>query len=373
MEEPATIEQLRLCAGCPKMCRHMCPTFLAWRSDSPTPHGRALLIYQEAKGTRSLDDRAIEVLYQCLECSQCLTWCLPQVDIAAAVEDVRVRLVAEGRYPRGLDKVSSAIKADHNPFGDPHAKRSKWFVPTKNEGKRILYFPGCTSAYRETGIAKSTVSLLARLGYKVNVAPDEWCCGSPLFRTGFRELGLEQAHHNAAVLNKAEGQEILVTCPGCYRTLTHDYPQLGAKLAKPVIHISQLLERHLQALRETDFGGPITYHDPCHLGRHCGIYDPPRRVIERISGGKVTEMARSRENAMCCGNGAGMRTLFTDQAKVIGDARVLQAKEVGAKFLVTSCPFCKNMLASRAGDGLTVLDLPEIALAAWDSSSKVKI
>lgn len=84
-------------------------------------------------------------------------------------------------------------------------------------------------------------------------------------------------------------------------------------------------------------------------------------------------MARSRENAMCCGNGAGMRTLFTDQTSIIGDARLSQAKEVGAKLLVTSCPFCKNMLASRAGKGLTVLDLPEIVMAAWDSASRVSM
>lgn len=373
MEESADVEQLRLCAGCPKMCRHMCPTFLAWRSDSPTPHGRALLMYQEAKGTRALDERAIEVLYQCLECSQCLTWCLPQVDIATMVENERSKLVSEGRYPRGLDKISSAIRADHNPFAEPYGKRNKWFVPTKTQGKKILYFAGCTAAYHENGIARSTVSVLSHLGYKVSVTPDEWCCGSPLFRTGFRELGIEQAHHNVAALNKSEGDQIVVTCPGCFRALTKDYPQVGAELKKPVLHISQLLEKHLDALRVTDFGGPITYHDPCHLGRHSGIYDPPRKVIERVSGRKVVEMARNRENAMCCGNGAGMRTLFTDQASIIGDARLSQAKEVGAKLLVTSCPFCKNMLASRAGIGLTVLDLPEIVSAAWDSASKVKM
>jgi len=289
------------------------------------------------------------------------------------VENERLRLVNEGRYPRGLDKISSAIKTNHNPFAEPHGKRNKWFVPTKTQGKKILYFTGCTAAYHENGIARSTVSILSHLGYKVSVTPDEWCCGSPLFRTGFRNLGIEQARHNADTLNKSEGEQIVVTCPGCFRAFTKDYPQLGIELKKPVLHISQLLEKHLDALRAVDFGGAITYHDPCHLGRHSGIYDPPRKVIERVSGTKVVEMARSRENAMCCGNGAGMRTLFTDQASTIGDARVSQAREVGAKFLVTSCPFCKNMLASRAGKMLIVLDLPEMVLAAFDSTSKVKM
>ncbi len=373
MDQAKTAEQLRLCAACPKMCRHMCPTFLAWRSDSPTPHGRALLVYQEMNGTRNLDERAIEVLYQCLECSQCLVWCLPQVDIAAIVEDTRTRLVEQHRYPQGLDQISSAIAANHNPFGEPHSMRNKWFAPVKSVGKKIVYFSGCTAAYRENGIAQSTVSLLTKLGYRVSAINDEWCCGSPLFRTGFRNQGLEQARHNAGVLSKQDGQEIVVTCPGCYRALSRDYPENGIQLAKPVIHISQLLERHLDDLNTTDFGGLITFHDPCHLGRHCGIYDPPRRVLSKISGGKVVEMERNRENAMCCGNGAGMRMLFEEQARVIGNARVQQARNVGAGFLVTSCPFCKNMLASQAGEGLTVLDLPEIVMASYRSHPKVKM
>ena len=86
MEPGEIAEQVRMCAGCQKLCRHICPTFFAWRSDSPTPHGRALLLHQEITGTRPLDDRAIEILYQCLECSHCLSMCVTEIDIAEIVE-----------------------------------------------------------------------------------------------------------------------------------------------------------------------------------------------------------------------------------------------------------------------------------------------
>jgi Fe-S oxidoreductase len=365
-------EQLRMCAACPKMCRHVCPTFFAWRSDSPTPHGRALLLHQEIVGTRDLDERGIEVLYQCLECSHCLTFCVPEIDIASLVELRRKEIVAEGRRPEGLNKLADTIKRYHNPFSESPESRNDWIKITKTDGEKVFYFTGCTAVYREKEIATDTVSLLESLGYQVVLSSEERCCGSPLLRTGDYELGLELGQHNVEVLNASDASSIVVTCPGCYRVLTQDYPALGLDLNKPVYHISQFLVERVKDLIPGDFDGVITYHDPCHLGRHCNIYEEPRKVLEKITGSSIVEMDRNRENAMCCGNGAGLRTLFTEQARKIGHERIRQAKNVDASILVTSCPFCKNMLASEAGDDLLVLDLPEIVLMAKEGR-KVKI
>ena len=365
MIEPDKIaEQVRMCAACPKMCRHVCPTFFAWRSDSPTPHGRALLLHQEIVGTRSIDERGVEVLYQCLECSHCLTWCKPEIDVATLVEIKRRDLVKKNLQPAGISRIASLVKDTHNPFGEDHKKRNDWIKTGSSKGKRILYFTGCTAAYREKSSSQDTVSLLESLGYTVIITPDEWCCGSPLFRTGDIQVGLEHAAHNAKVLNDIDAEEILVTCPGCYRVLTGDYPDNGHELNKPIRHISEFLAKTLDKLPTAKFDGPISFHDPCHLGRHSGIYDEPRDIIERVSGSPIVEMERNRENAMCCGNGAGLRTLFSEHAKKIGAERIRHATNVGAKYLVTSCPFCKEMLASQSDEHINVLDLPEFVLKA---------
>lgn len=362
--DEALAEQIRMCAACPKMCRHVCPTFFAWRSDSPTPHGRALLLHQEILGVRDLDDRGIEILYQCLECSHCLTFCKPEIDIATIVEQRRRGLVAEGRRPSGLDEMASAIHEFHNPYSESHKSRNNWLKIGESKGKTYLYFTGCTSAYREKEIASETVELIETLGFGIKVSPDEWCCGSPLFRTGDVKLGLELAQHNVAMLNAITADEIVVTCPGCYRVLSSDYPALGFELNKPVKHISQVLADELDNLHEGKFKEQITYHDPCHLGRHSNIYDEPRSIIHKISGSPIVEMEKNRENAMCCGNGAGLRTLFSDKAKKIGAERIKQATFTGANILVTSCPFCKNMLDSQSVDNLLVVDLPEFVMMA---------
>lgn len=357
-------EQVRMCAACPKMCRHVCPTFFAWRSEAPTPHGRALLMHQEITGTHELDDRGIEVLYQCLECSHCLTWCKPEIDIATLVEIKRRDLVKQSRQPEGLKKLTESVRKQHNPFEEPHAKRNNWLKLNKGEGTPLLYFIGCLASYREKAIVQDTVAALEILGHRVIITEDEWCCGSPLFRTGDVETGLEQARHNVEVLNAIDTEEIVTSCPGCYRVLTQDYPDNDLQLNKPVKHISEVLSESLDTLPTTTFEGKITFHDACHLGRHCGIYDPPREVIAHVSRSDVVEMERNRENSTCCGNGAGLRTLFPEQAKMIGAERIRHAKNVDVQYLITSCPFCKNMLESQSDESITVMDLPEFVVQA---------
>jgi heterodisulfide reductase subunit D len=367
MDQETYAEQIRMCAACPKMCRHVCPTFFAWRSDAPTPHGRAMLLHYAESGTRDLDERAIEVLYQCLECSHCLTWCVPKIDIASIVEFARERIAADGKAPQGLADVTASITQNHNPFREPHESRTSWMPEGPTNSGRVIFFVGCTASYREQEIARDAVELLAFLGFEVIVLDDEWCCGSPLFRTGFVGDALSQARHNVELLNSLDADEIVTVCPGCYRTLTKDYPSHELDLNKPVKHISQILAAAVPStsiLRETK---TITFHDPCHLGRHTGEYDAPRDTILKASGQRPVEMLRSRENATCCGNGAGLRVLFPDQAKVIGHSRINDAKEVGAEIIVTSCPFCKGMLEQQSDESIEVLDLTGFVLRMMKS------
>jgi Fe-S oxidoreductase len=317
-----------------------------------------------------LDDRGVEVLYQCLECSHCLIWCKPEIDIAELVEDRRRGLVSEGRYPKGLDKIVDAIREQHNPFGEPHNKRTTSIKSPDGSGTLVHYFTGCTAAYREQEIAVDTVSLLMKLDFSVSVSEDEWCCGSPLFRTGFTDTALEQARHNAETLNSIEAELIVVTCPGCYRVLTQDYPKYDIKISKPIKHISELLQENISKLSKNSSPRLVTYHDPCHLGRHMGIYDAPRAVINAVTGNSLVEMERHGDNGMCCGNGAGLRTLFPDAASKIGAERTIQARRTGADTIVTACPFCKNMLKSQSGDEIQVVDLPELVLSSLQEAEK---
>jgi Fe-S oxidoreductase len=151
---------------------------------------------------------------------------------------------------------------------------------------------------------------------------------------------------------------VVVSCAGCYRTFREDYPELVGEV--DVVHISQLLEELIESGElQLDRGEvKVTYHDPCHLGRHLGEYEAPRRVIQRKA--ELVEMAKNREEARCCGSGGGVKSAYPELSQGMAERRVEDALKTGAELLVTCCPFCVLNLESVGK--MRVLDLTEFLL-----------
>jgi heterodisulfide reductase subunit B len=190
---------------------------------------------------------------------------------------------------------------------------------------------------------------------------DEECCGSVLLRTGFVEEAKKQMKKN---LNKFENDKILVSCAGCYKTLKKDYPQyLGKNL--DVVHVSQFLNdlikegKFEKLIKDEKLDLTVTYHDPCHLGRHGGEFEAPRNVINYFA--NLNEMKNNRDNSKCCGSGGGVKSAFPEIAKSIAISRSEEAESTNSDMLVTSCPFCKLNLDENYSS--KVLDLSEFVLS----------
>ena len=214
----------------------------------------------------------------------------------------------------------------------------------------MIYFRGCTAREKETSIADATEELLKLADVEYRVLEDEKCCGSVLIRTGFIDEAQKQIEKNTELLS---GELILTSCAGCYKTLKQDYDDLD------VIHISQFLNTLVDE-KKLDFNKKdlkVTYHDSCHLGRHCNVFDEPRNVISNVA--NLLEMQNNRENSLCCGAGGGVKSAYPEIASQMADSRIYQAIETGADLLVTPCPFCKLNLKDR---GLNVLDLTEFLI-----------
>ncbi len=221
------------------------------------------------------------------------------------------------------------------------------------------------ATYRAKEIAKSTIELLrkADVNFKL-LGKDEWCCGSVLLRTGNIETAKDIAEHNIQVLNKADTAQVLTSCAGCYRTLKKDYEEMFGKQNFEIIHIVDFLGELVDEgkLKFPEVKIKVTYHDPCHLGRHTNIYDTPRKILNSIPGLELVEMARNRKNARCCGAGGGVRSAFKELSDKMADERLKEAEETGAEVLTSACPFCTFALreaAKRNGSKMRVLDLPE--------------
>jgi Fe-S oxidoreductase len=211
----------------------------------------------------------------------------------------------------------------------------------------MLYFRGCTAREKQANISKATEKLLDLAGVDYHILEDEKCCGSVLLRTGFDTEAQIQIEKNTEVL---KDEKIITSCAGCYKTLKEDYEGLD------VIHISQILndlinENKLK-LTKTDLN--VTYHDSCHLGRHCNVFDEPRNVVESVA--NLVEMENNHEESLCCGAGGGVKSAYPQIADEMAKSRISQAKDTGCETLITSCPFCKLNLEN---DEIEVLDLTE--------------
>jgi Fe-S oxidoreductase len=205
----------------------------------------------------------------------------------------------------------------------------------------IIYFKGCVVREKLTYISDATEAILKRAGVDYTVLDNESCCGSFLMRTGFMEDAIEVMSETMKKFQdpSLEDIKILVSCAGCYNTIKNDYNELfGVEL--DVIHSSQLIN---QLIIDGDLdvkktSKKVTYHDPCHLGRHSNLYEAPREVINKTC--TLVEMNRNRERSRCCGAGAGVRSAYPDTALKVASKRIQDAEDTGAEILVTSCSFC---------------------------------
>lgn len=170
--------------------------------------------------------------------------------------------------------------------------------------------------------------------------------------------------HNLEVFHKYSINQIVTISPHCYNALKNEYQDSKIEVKHYTQFLAELVDTG-KLVFSNNFEKVVTYHDPCYLGRHNGVYDEPRRILKRIPGLELVEMLDYRENSLCCGGGGGRMWVETEKEERFSDLRVNQAVEVGAKVLVTSCPFCMlnledSLLTMDKGDDLEIKDISEI-------------
>jgi Fe-S oxidoreductase len=257
-----------------------------------------------------------------------------------------------------------------NPWGAAPNTRLDWTrnlgfeVPTVADGSagdfEYLFWVGCAGAFEDR--AKKTTRAVATLLHEAGVSfailgDGETCTGDPARRIGNEFVFQMLAQQNVATLNEVGVKKIVATCPHCFNTLANEYGQLGGDYE--VVHHTQLLAHLVESGRLTPVapvGGGVTYHDPCYLGRHNRVFEPPREILQAAVGptagnrnGKITEMDRFAERSFCCGGGGARMWMEERVGKRINVERVEEALSTGAQTVAVGCPFCLTML----GDGVT--------------------
>jgi len=391
--------QLMEVDGCNRCqeCMKWCPTF-AVRQDRPgiTP------MYKNAKwrelmaknhslrakvfGGKPLDEDEMKLftedVYYCTTCGVCGTVCEAGIKTVDLWEAMRPNLVDRGNGPYGKQSFfPKLVKADRNPYQAKQEDRLCW-VPKDakvDESGEIVYFAGCTAAYRQQALGVATVRILNKLNVDfAMLGKDEWCCASAMVRTGQREVMAEHAVHNVDALKDAGAKTVLFACAGCIRNSTVDWPRwYEGYIPYKNVPLSVFLRDRIR-MSEVEYKIPlnytVTYHDPCHNGRHLmheigrdWAFEASRHCLESIPGVKFKDMVRNRELQRCCGAGGGVKAGIPDLALDMAKERVKDGEEIQADIISSTCPFCRrNIMDGRndAKSSIKVLDVVELMAAS---------
>ncbi len=365
------------------------------------PHGDvlgSLAAYDAARGVIDPD-----VLWSCVTCGACVEQCPVDIEHVDHIVDMRrYQVLIESAFPRELNGLFKNLEKNANPWGMSPRLRLDWAKDLPFEVKQVgadmadlseveyLFWVGCAGAYedRQKRTTRAVAELLHTAGVDFAVLGDgEACTGDSARRSGNEFLFQQLAMQNIEALNDAGAKKIVVTCAHCFNTLANEYRQLGGHYE--VLHHTQLLNWLVREKRLTpmaplagsaaglDTGGgsgtSVTYHDPCYIGRHNGIYEPPRELIGSLPGVEYREMPRNQSRSFCCGAGGARMWMEETLGRRINDTRAQEAIDTRADTIAVGCPFCNVMLsdgltgkqsAGAASEDVRVLDVAQLLLAA---------
>ena len=354
-------------------CQDVCPAYVTGKELSPSAleinkryeikDHMAILAAGDVSPHPLLDFAiSVSAVWACTACGACVEICPVGNEPMFDIMDIRRdQVLTQGEFPNELQGAFRGMENKGNPW-QMGESRMKWAggldVPTVDETSEfeVLYWVGCAGSFdpRAQKTARALVKVLQAAGVKFAVLGEmESCTGDTARRAGNEYLFYEIAMANIEILNAVNPPRILVTCPHCFHTIGKEYPQFGGNYE--VVHhttfITELLTRGRLKI-QSHVHRNVTFHDPCYLGRHNNIYDPPRYVLG-AAGAAITEMLRTRNSSFCCGAGGAQFWKEEEHGTArVNFERYAEARTTGANTLAVSCPFCMRMFTDASQDEL---------------------
>lgn len=360
------------CINC-YICFSECPIFKEPSNNFAGPEVFEQLA-NRAYDPRDNGNRAKEAnflgVYQCTTCSQCKISCPKELSPYEMICDLRSIVIEKGETPPTIRDALESVYENGNPWGRIRSQRSNWLqnlnVKHISEDVDLLFFIGSTASYdpRIQEIAKSLVACLDKAGINFGVLKNEETdAGNEVFGMGEKGLFELLLEENKKIFDKYKIKEIMTLSPHSYNVFKNRYGKTNFEVQHYTQYIANLIEKGKYEFRGK-LQKNITYQDPCYLGKHNGIYDSPRKIIENIPGVKFIELNKSRDRSVCCGGGGG-RMWIDVPGQRLSDIRVKEAIDLGAEIFATACPFCLSTLEDSVKKGgfeeqIQVMDISEI-------------
>jgi Fe-S oxidoreductase len=320
-------------------------------------------------------------IWSCTTCGACEEECPVFIEYIDKMVDLRRFMIESGMVPKDFQDALLRFEKTGNPFGKPPAKRADWIneadgisVKVLEEGDEVdvLYFVDSYASFdpQIQQIAMAIARGLDKAGVGFGIlGPRESDSGHQVRRLGEEGLFQFLVEENTETFKTNKFKQILTTDPHAFNTLKKDYPgnlevRHYSEFFLPLIQSGQL-----KPAKALDNGEIYTYHDPCYLGRHNGIYEAPRQILASIPGIKTVEMETNRDRSFCCGGGdINLWYDIEEEEMRMGEKRVRMAHDAGATVIVTACPFCllnfDDAIKTSGLEGkLKVVDLMELVMS----------
>ncbi|RKH75283.1 (Fe-S)-binding protein [Corallococcus sp. AB045] len=358
-----------------------------------------------------------ETVWACTSCGWCEQACPVFIENVPRLIDMRrYQVQVKAEFPPEIQRVFEGMERQGNPWGLGQDRRDEWAedlaLPTWGDGGEYeyLFFVGCAGSYddKQKKVSRALVKIMREAGVSfATLSKQEMCNGDSARRMGNEYLYQTMAKTNVESWNAMGVKAVITQCPHCFNTIKNEYPEFGGEYR--VINHTQLINELLKDKRiklssVMNAGTKLTYHDPCYLGRHNGVYDAPREVLKSIPGLEVVEMQRSQREGFCCGAGGGRmwmeehigtrinhnrmneaaltlkhaedpNTPYPDAADKKKPGMVGDYKEPGGKGIVAvACPFCSTMLNDAKNDTgreqIQIKDITELVADSMETSNK---
>ncbi|MFB0562175.1 MAG: (Fe-S)-binding protein [Candidatus Lokiarchaeia archaeon] len=388
----------------------VCPSIQKYNFHAYSGGGRVIVSCALLEDKIDYTDELIKIVYACSMCGACDVSCKMyyggNLEPLEIMHELRAKCVEKGKIPPRHQTLLRDVRKYDNPYKEEKEKRGEWakgmdLKDISQEKAEVLYYVGCTSAYRLPDLAKATATILKKAGEDFGILREnELCCASTAYKIGDEGLMEEYAKKNIETFNSLGVKEVVTSCSGCYHMFHSYYPLVG-DMNFDVLHITEYIERLMKEGKikfSKEVPMKVTYHDPCHLGRLAepqvpwdgvekkvmgqliitdppkevrfgvkGVFDSPRSILKSIPGLEFVEMERIREYSWCCGSGGGVKAAFPELASFAAAERIEEANATEAEALVTACPFCEINLGDAITEGkekIKLYDIVELVLEA---------
>ncbi|RLB37948.1 MAG: (Fe-S)-binding protein [Deltaproteobacteria bacterium] len=358
------------------LCLAACPVGKELLLEKYTPRGKIQLARFCRNGNLEITERLREIFAECLLCGACSVVCPSGVSLTDLFIAMREMLTSSIGLHANMKPAIESVKENYNISNEDNDERDEWAEDLEDlyskvshkERAEVVYFIGCVASFfpMVQSIPRNVIRILDSAGVDFAVLGGrEWCCGFPLLGAGAPEDMKVVKEHNLEMVRSLGAKSVVFSCPSCYRTW-REYYGTDFSLSHVTEFIAELLDKGRLRLGSMD-GHTVTYHDPCDLGRHGGVFDAPRKVIQSIPGISLKEMESNRALSTCCGGGGNLEMTDPELSRRLAIKRIEQALATGADTLVTACQQCVRTLKGAARRGkidLNVVDITDLVARA---------